>query len=272
MTTPATFQRPTAWDSVEAGYTDLFAPVLARYARAAVELARPDRDARVLDVAAGPGTLALLVAPEVRHVSALDFSPVMIERLRLAASLRGLGNVEAVIGDGQALPYADAEFDAAFSMFGLIFFPDRALGLRELRRVLRSGGRAVVGSWAPLGPGTPPVVLSECLRAAMAGPGGPPLELPLATPEAMHDALADAGFERVEVSRVTHEFVSADVDAFWAVHARANVLLAPLLNGMAADDRERLAARVVGDLRDRLGGGEIRYQQTALLGLGVRGA
>lgn len=272
MTSPATFQQPTAWDSVEAGYTDLFAPVLARYARAAIELARPGPDARVLDVAAGPGTLALLVAPEVRRVSALDFSPVMIERLQAQARTKGLGNVEAVVGDGQALPYADAEFDAALSMFGLIFFPDRALGLRELRRVLRPGGRAVVGSWAPLDPGTPPVVLSECLRAALGGPGSPPLELPLATPEAMRDALADAGFEQIEVSRVEHEFFAADVDAFWALHARANVLFAPLLRGMAADARERLAARVVGDLRDRLGGGEIRFQQTALLGLGVRGA
>lgn len=130
---------PDAWSRVGQGYTSRFTPTLAAYARTALSLAQPAADAHVLDVAAGPGTLALLAAPDVRHVSALDFSSGMIDRLRHDAAARGLTNVEAVVGDGQALPYADASFDAAFSMFGLIFFPDRARGLGELLRVLWQG-------------------------------------------------------------------------------------------------------------------------------------
>lgn len=59
------------------------------------------------------------------------------------------------MADGQALPFDDNIFDGAFSLAGLIFFPDRAAGFRELRRVLRPGRRAVVSSIAsvqgPLG-------------------------------------------------------------------------------------------------------------------------
>ncbi|MEZ4450846.1 MAG: methyltransferase domain-containing protein [Nannocystaceae bacterium] len=264
-------QEPSAWDTVEASYDNIFAPVLVAYSRTAVELAGPDANACVLDVAAGPGTLALLVAPAVRRVAALDFSPGMIERLRAVARARSLANVEAVVGNGQALPYADAEFDAAFSMFGLIFFADRALGLRELRRVLRPGGRAVVASWAPIEPTAPPMVLAECLREALGRPPGPPLEIPLASPVTMRGALLDAGFEEVEVSYDTHEFVAADVEAFWSAQSRANVLVTGLMRGMSTDDRGHFEARVLDALRERLGTGEVRYPQTALLGLGVRG-
>lgn len=270
LTSPLT--SPESWDRVEWGYKELFAPTLASYARAAVALAAPAADAHILDVAAGPGTLALLAAPDVRRVSALDFSTNMIAQLRGEAAACGLSNVDAVVGDGEALPYADATFDAAFSMFGLIFFPDRARGLRELRRVLRPGGRAVVGAWAPLGPDSPLVILFEQLRAALgdACPVFPPL--PLGTAEAMQDELASAGFEQIQVAFAVNEFSIPSVEAFWAAQTRANVLFTVVRGSLPEDAWERLSGRMIHELRARLGGGEVRYAQTAVLGLGVRGA
>ena len=99
----------------------------------------------MLDVAAGPGTLAFIASAAGAHVTAIDFSPDMIDRLR-ARSVREGVQIEARVGDGQALPFDDATFEHAFSMFGLMFFPDRAKGFRELCRVLVPGGRAVVSS------------------------------------------------------------------------------------------------------------------------------
>lgn len=266
----ASFTSPEAWDHVEPVYTSLFMPTLVEYARAAVSLAGPDSDGHVLDVAAGPGTLTLLAASSVRRVSAIDFSPAMIDRLRREAAARGLTNVEATVGDGQMLPYPDATFDAAFSMFGLIFFPDRARGLRELVRVLRTGGRAVVGAWAPLDAGAPPVILFELLRAALPEvlPAFP--ALPLADDEAMRSELAEAGFGEVQVARVVHEFVAASAEAFWHDQLRANVLVAAVRRAVAPDVWQRTADRVLGGLCARLGDGEVRYPQTAVLGLGTR--
>lgn len=261
---------PDAWDRVGQGYTSRFTPTLAAYARTALSLVEPAADAHILDVAAGPGTLALLAAPGVRRVSALDFSPGMIDRLRRDAAARGLTNVEAVVGDGQALPYADASFDAAFSMFGLIFFPDRGRGLRELLRVLRPGARALVGSWAPMDPSSPPVILFELFREAL--PESPLTfpRLPLADAESMRRELGEAGFERIQISLVAHEFTAPSAEAFWQVQVEANVLVAGVLNGMAPAAREQLCERLLSGLRANLGDGEVRYLQTAICGVGAR--
>lgn len=82
------------------------------------------------------------------HVDAVDFSSAMLDTLRARAD--GLDHVHLHEADGQALPFPDGIYDAGFSMFGLMFFPDRARGWAGLRRVLRPGGRAVVASWHPL--------------------------------------------------------------------------------------------------------------------------
>lgn len=261
---------PDAWNRVGQGYTSRFTPTLAAYARTALSLAQPAADAHVLDVAAGPGTLALLAAPDVRRVSALDFSPGMIDRLRHDAAARGLTNVEAVVGDGQALPYADASFDAAFSMFGLIFFPDRARGLRELLRVLRPGARALVGSWAPMDPASPPVILFELFREALTD--SPPTfpRLPLTDPASMRQELGEAGFEEIQVSLVAHEFAAPSPLAFWQGQVEANVLFAGVLHGMSAAARDQVSERVLHGLRANLGDGEVRYLQTAIFGIGAR--
>lgn len=261
---------PDAWDRVGQGYTSRFTPTLAAYARTALSLAQPAADAHILDVATGPGTLALLAAPEVRRVSALDFSPGMIDRLRREAADRGLTNVEAVVGDGQALPFADESFDAAFSMFGLIFFPDRARGLRELLRVLRPGARALVGSWAAMDPSAPPVILFELFREAL--PESPPTfpRLPLLDAASMRQELAEAGFADVQVSLVAHEFTAPSVEAFWQGQVEANVLFAGVLHGMTPAARDQMSARVLRGLRANLGDGEVRYLQTAICGIGTR--
>jgi ubiquinone/menaquinone biosynthesis C-methylase UbiE len=138
---------PAPWTLVASAYAAEVAPIFAWFAQKAIDLAALAPGARVLDVAAGPGTLSFLAARAGARVTAIDFSPAMIEKLRERASAEAVA-IESHVGDGQALPFAQASFDRAFSMFGLMFFPERILGFRELLRVLLPGGVAVVGSWA----------------------------------------------------------------------------------------------------------------------------
>jgi demethylmenaquinone methyltransferase / 2-methoxy-6-polyprenyl-1,4-benzoquinol methylase len=95
---------------------------------------------RVLDAACGTGDLALAdLRAGAASVTGLDFSPRMLERAgRKAASIAW------VEGDLLSLPFADAAFDAATIGFGIRNVSDLELGLRELRRVLRPGGRLAV--------------------------------------------------------------------------------------------------------------------------------
>jgi len=94
---------------------------------------------RVLDAACGTGDLAIADAKAgAGKVTGLDFSEAMLARARRKADL------EWVQGDLLALPFADATFDAATVGFGARNVADLELALRELRRVLRPGGRLAI--------------------------------------------------------------------------------------------------------------------------------
>jgi demethylmenaquinone methyltransferase/2-methoxy-6-polyprenyl-1,4-benzoquinol methylase len=94
---------------------------------------------RVLDAACGTGDLAIAdLKAGAGKVTGLDFSAAMLARARKKAPL------EWVQGDMLALPFADETFDAATVGFGVRNVADLELALRELRRVLRPGGRLAI--------------------------------------------------------------------------------------------------------------------------------
>ena len=94
---------------------------------------------RVLDACCGTGDLAVEAERRGGRVVGLDFSPQMLERAR-----RKSGTIEWVQGDALALPFADSAFDAATVGFGVRNLEDLEIGLRELARVLRPGGKVAV--------------------------------------------------------------------------------------------------------------------------------
>jgi demethylmenaquinone methyltransferase/2-methoxy-6-polyprenyl-1,4-benzoquinol methylase len=103
---------------------------------------------RVLDACCGTGDLALAAEREGGIVTGLDFSAEMLARARHKA-----GSVTWVQGDLLALPFEDGSFDAATVGFGVRNVDDLEAGLRELRRVLRPGGRlAILEITQPRGP------------------------------------------------------------------------------------------------------------------------
>jgi len=95
---------------------------------------------RVLDAACGTGDLAIAdLKAGAGKVTGLDFSAKMLERARVKNT-----TIEWLQGDMLALPFADETFDAATVGFGVRNVEDLELGLRELRRVLRPGGRLAI--------------------------------------------------------------------------------------------------------------------------------
>lgn len=98
------------------------------------EVVRPGD--RVLDAACGTGDLAIEASRAGARVVGLDFSGAMLERARRKAP-----ELEWLQGDLLALPFEDGDFDAATVGFGIRNVADLEAGLRELRRVVRPGGR-----------------------------------------------------------------------------------------------------------------------------------
>jgi SAM-dependent methyltransferase len=108
-------------------------------------------DERVLDVACGSGNGAIAAARRSwGGAVGADFVPALLERGRERAAAERL-DVEFVEADAQDLPFDDASFDVAMSIFGAMFGPDQQRTANELLRVVRPGGRIGMANWTPDG-------------------------------------------------------------------------------------------------------------------------
>jgi len=105
---------------------------------------------RVLDVAAGNGNVALAAARRFAEVTATDYVPELLAAGRERAAADRLP-IEFREADAEALPFADGEFDAVVSAFGVMFAPDQAKAAAEMVRVCRPGGRIGLANWTPDG-------------------------------------------------------------------------------------------------------------------------
>ena len=107
-------------------------------------------DERVLDVAAGNGNVTLAAARRGCVVTSTDYVPALLERGAERARADRL-DVKFQTADAEALPFADASFDAVVSTFGVMFVADHAKAAAELLRVCRPGGRIGMSNWTPEG-------------------------------------------------------------------------------------------------------------------------
>ncbi len=103
---------------------------------------------KVLDVACGTGNLALPAARAGAVVTGVDIAPNLIEQARANAVAEGL-SAKFDVGDAEAMPYADGEFDLVMTMFGAMFAPRPEVAAGELRRVCAPGGRIAMANWTP---------------------------------------------------------------------------------------------------------------------------
>lgn len=130
----------------EAGEYFAVARTVAPTAEALVEAAGAGAGARVLDVAAGDGNVAIAAARRGAQVTASDLSPVQVERGRERTAREGL-EIEWVVADAEALPFEDGAFSHVLSAFGAIFAPDAQRAAAELFRVCSPGGVVAITAW-----------------------------------------------------------------------------------------------------------------------------
>lgn len=108
----------------------------------------PSAGQRVLDVACGSGNAAIAAARRYCEVTGIDYVPALIERARMRAAAEAV-DIDFRVADAQALPFANASFDAALSVFGVMFAPDQGKAASELLRVVRPGAKIGLACWMP---------------------------------------------------------------------------------------------------------------------------
>jgi SAM-dependent methyltransferase len=247
---------PVRYDDLAEGYARHWGPVIRPAAEALVDhVAGPvPPGSRILDVGTGTGTLAIAALerwPGVA-VTGIDPSGAMLEiargdaRERLSeGAARGL---ETMTGLADRLPFEEASFDIAMSSFVLQLVPNRSAALREIRRVLRPGGRFAWLTWL-VGGGAfrPDEVVDEVLgEFGFDPPEHDDRSGDLASVAAAASATRRAGFREVRATAGTlqHTWTANDYAAFIAEFDEET-----LFSDLERDERRRIERR----LRERLG-------------------
>jgi SAM-dependent methyltransferase len=190
----------------------------------------------------------------------------MVARMKDAAGVAG--RVHADIMDGMALGLPDDSFQAAISVFGVVLFPDADLGMREIARVLKPGGRAVIVTWTE----TERYELAARLFGAIAavrGPQPPPTALPaqlrFREEPAFRRLLAEAGLVVEAVVRLEERWRLPS--ARWIADRIAFAPGMAAMAGALGADREPVLDAFVAALEREQGKGEVGLSAIAHIGV-----
>src|SRR5215213_5596585 len=164
-----------------------------------LELAAPQSGDRVLELACGPGGLGLAAA----------------ER----AEALGLDNVTTVVLDIESIDQPDAAYDVVLCREGLMFAVDHGQAAREMRRVLRHGGRVALAVWGPRERNPWLGAVLDSVSAQVGAPVPPPgIPGPFALDDAavLETLLSDAGLADVSVGEVPVPLHVASFEEWWS--------------------------------------------------------
>lgn len=261
----------TPWDLVAEGYAEANMEFFTGFNAAAINLLRLSKTDRVLDVCCGPGTFARVAADKVASIDSLDFSENMIAILNQRIAEDDLSNVTALVGDGQNLPHHDETFDAALSMFGLMFFPDRAKGMAEMHRVLKPNGRACVASWAPVDQSPLMAIMFGALRTINPEIPEPKTDIDsLENQNVLADELSQAGFKNVEVHRVTHGIEFPDARVFWETLTKGSAPVLMMRKKMGEEVWQDKSELAVKHIEDKIETFPAKLTSDAWLGIAIK--
>ena len=202
-----------------------------------------DRD-RVLDIACGTGIVARLARQRVGaagRVVGVDASPQM-----LAVASKAGPDVEWREGNATSLPVgADESFDVVTCQQGLQFFQDKPAAVREMRRVLASGGRLGVAAWRALDDNP----LFQELHAIAERHAGPVFDARhgFGDADALSRLLTDAGFREVHAERLAKSIRFSDGATFIRLNTMALVGMSAAAKTMDEPTRAEMVDRIATD-------------------------
>jgi len=248
---------------------ELYERYVARYffapwASLLVDLANLVAGERVLDVACGTGIVARVAAKRVGpagRVVGVDLNQNMIA---VARSLPAANNlpIEWLERSALDLHLKKASFDAVLCQQGLQFFPDKAVALKEMRRVLDRGGRLALSVWESNSPGPYTIAVTTALLQFMGHKIADRISAAWKTPSAdeLRRLATEANFSAVEVSVKRTNIHLPHIGTYVLNHLSATPIAADI-DAVDAEVRRKIAASVVEQLHCYADGDGITYPQ-----------
>jgi len=201
------------FDGAAAQYDRIGTPLFERAGARLVELLGVSSTTRVLDVGTGIGAALIPAAQRGANVIGIDLAEGMLARAEKIAQEKSIANCVLRKMDAEQLKFPDASFDFVTCGFALFLCPSMDAALREMRRVLKRGGRVGVTVWGPAPFDPAWKLLAEQVRAY-----GVEVRMPNKvsyTEEEMRGMLARAEFSTVETRIETLDAVYASEDEWW---------------------------------------------------------
>ena len=264
------------WGTSFRDYAAYSAPQTARLIDPLLSMVAPAPGEQVLDIATGPGGLAVRLAQaagSAGSVVATDLAPEWEETVLAGAAAAGVRNLTFRAMGAESLDLPGESFDLVTCQLGLMFVPDRPRALGEMRRVLRPGGRLglVVWSVADEVPFFETPRMVGAVFPPQAGDEFMPTPLALGEPGLIERLVAEAGFREVTSDRRVVDFVVADAETHWRhLIDRPDPRLRDALTALSPSAFAALHDRVI-DALDRYRDGEaIRFPNVAVFVRAVR--
>lgn len=262
-------KRSTApgWETWDAVYREQWRPVMDRLCLDAGIAS----GMTVLDIATGTGQPAIPVAERVRpsgKVIGIDSDTEMLAACRRLARKAGADNLELREMDMHALAFGDGTFDAVTFAFALQLARDPVRVLREIRRVLRPGGRFALSVWDE--PARNPLftTVAEAVASVLPQPPADPKApgpFRLAAKGELPSVLRGAGFSDFTIESVSFTPESASIDTHWKMMSE----MAPILVHGLAEQPADVVAKVKDALAAKLApfvvGEKVRLPASALI-------
>ncbi len=220
-----------------------------------LELSVPQPGERVLELACGPGSVGLAAAERVGpggEVVLSDAAPEMTSIAAARAEALGLGNVISRELDLESIDEPDGSYDVVLCREGLMFASDPASAAREIRRVLRPGGRVALAVWGSRERNPWLGVVFDAVSAQLGAPVPPPGvpgPFSLDDPNRLARLLSDAGLEGVAVSELPVPLRTGSFDEWWTRTSSLAGPLAKMLESLPEDGAAALRARLQDAVR-----------------------
>jgi SAM-dependent methyltransferase len=257
------------WERAADRYGDAFGSVTSQTIPALLGAAGVRPGTRVLDVASGPGYVAAAAADLGASPVGVDFSSEMV-----ALATRRYPAIEFREGDAEALPFADATFDAVAINFGVLHLARPDMALTEARRVLKPGGRGAFTVWATpdisVGFGIVLKAIETHGRMDVSLPAGPPFFRFSDAAESARSMTA-AGFVEPRVQTVPLVWRLDSADALCDAFLHGAVRTAALLRAQTPDALANIMHAIVEGAERYRRGNAIELPMAAVLTSGLRG-
>lgn len=260
------------WDDYAADYELVHEPLTGQFAAAALAHVPVAAGQRVLDVAAGPGTLAVLAAAAGAAATGIDSSPRMIARLSSRLREAGHAGSQGLVMNAQRIDFADAAFDAVFCVFGIMVIPDYRAALAEMARVTKPGGRIAVVMWNGLDRMEHVQVWLRAVAAAVPQfqPTPPPESWTvLQNGASLRRLIEEAGYAAVDI-HTERRWWDVPSPAWFAGHADLSPAAESLYRALGSNARTAVRRELEHQLRRRYGDGPFRLAAEAHIAVGLR--